>query len=305
MSDTGSDLNIRYSSAHKGANTCYDRLFSAAVRISKEKESACESICGEKDCGQIDTPPIRSTPNTQLYGASDLDSDAAKVSDSDSGEEDTVSVLSDSEDVTAPKVKKKITDYFTTTTITRKHDITSYLRGSKKCAPATVIESANTQQVLSLEDDSVVTVSKSLHKYTQLEDGNVPGSQKKRKPFYATYTLRQKLVVLDYTKTHSESETARHFSIPRTTLQSWKGLDKLPKDKAKAMKKGKHAKRGSGRPLSYSADTEEQIVQWVLECRDLQIPIQRKMIQCKALTLISPQNSHFRASQGWLQKFML
>jgi hypothetical protein len=71
------------------------------------------------------------------------------------------------------------------------------------------------------------------------------------------------------------------------------------------MKKGKHAKRGSGRPLSYSADTEEQIVQWVLECRDLQIPIQWKMIQRKALTLISPENSHFRASQGWLQKFML
>jgi hypothetical protein len=46
------------------------------------------------------------------------------------------------------------------------------------------------------------------------------------------------------------------------------------------------------------------ILQWILECRDLQIPIQRKIIQHKAMSLISPDNPHFHASEGWLQKFM-
>ena len=59
----------------------------------------------------------------------------------------------------------------------------------------------------------------------------------------------------------------------------------------------------TGRPLSYSEDIEDQLLQWILEVRD-QLPIQRKAIQRKALALIQPQKPQFQASEGWLQKFL-
>ena len=124
---------------------------------------------------------------------------------------------------------------------------------------------------------------------------------------YASYTLRQKLEVVGYAKVHTDAEAARHFSILRTTLRAWKGLELQPKDRKKSQnKKGNHVRKGahSGRPLSYSEDIEDQLLQWILETRDQQLPIQRKAIQRKALALIQPQKPQFRASERWLQKFL-
>lgn len=45
-------------------------------------------------------------------------------------------------------------------------------------------------------------------------------------------------------------------------------------------------------------------MQWILESRDLQLPIQSKTIQRKVMALIQPTNPEFRESDGWLQKFM-
>ena len=95
--------------------------------------------------------------------------------------------------------------------------------------------------------------------------------------------------------------------IPRTTLRAWKGLELQPKDrKISQNRKGKHVQKGahSGRLLSYNEDIEDQLLQWILEARDQQLPIQRKAIQRTALALIQPQKSQFRASEGWLQKFL-
>ena len=120
---------------------------------------------------------------------------------------------------------------------------------------------------------------------------------------YALYTLRQKLEVVGYTKARTNAEAAQHFSIPRTTLRAWL----QPKDRKKSQnKKGKHVRKGahSGRTLSYSEDIEDQLLQWILEARDQQLPIQCKAIQREALALIQPQKPQFRASEGWLQKFL-
>ena len=95
--------------------------------------------------------------------------------------------------------------------------------------------------------------------------------------------------------------------IPRTTLRAWKGLELQPKDrKISQNRKGKHVQKGahSGRLLSYNEDIEDQLLQWILEARDQQLPIQRKAIQRKALALIQPQKPEFWAWEGWLQKFL-
>jgi hypothetical protein len=115
------------------------------------------------------------------------------------------------------------------------------------------------------------------------------------------------LEVLDYVKSFSESQAANHFGIPRTTISSWKGINLQPKHhpNAKPKTKGKHLVKGSGRPLSYPQHVEEQIVAWVLQMRDLQLPIQRKDIIRQAKRLISPHQSNFQASAGWMDKFLL
>ena len=81
-------------------------------------------------------------------------------------------------------------------------------------------------------------------------------------------------------------------------------MDCEPKQRIASKLKGKHAKKGSGQPLSYSIALEDKPVQWIFESRDLQLPVQRKAIQQKAVALIQPINPEFRASDGWLQKFM-
>ena len=76
--------------------------------------------------------------------------------------------------------------------------------------------------------------------------------------------------------------------------------------KEKPEQEGKHVRKGavSGRPLSYSEDIEDQLLQWMLEAWDQQLQIQCKGIQRKALALIQPQKPQFQASEGWLQKFL-
>ena len=101
--------------------------------------------------------------------------------------------------------------------------------------------------------------------------------------------------------TSSEAEAARHFGIPRTTIRGWKGLDKQPVDRTRKKshaKKGKN-KAGAGRPLSYNEDIDMELCQWILEMRDLHLPVQRKHVQRKAMALIQPTQPSFKASAGW------
>ena len=53
----------------------------------------------------------------------------------------------------------------------------------------------------------------------------------KRSAVNKMYYLAKKLEVLKYIGQYSESEAARHFDIPRTTIRGWKDLDKKPVDK--------------------------------------------------------------------------
>ena len=69
-------------------------------------------------------------------------------------------------------------------------------------------------------------------------------------------------------------------------------------------KKGKHAKKGAGRPISYKQEAEDELIAWVLRQRDIQMPVRRQDFQLKATELISPDSPSFNASNGWMDKFM-
>ena len=120
-----------------------------------------------------------------------------------------------------------------------------------------------------------------------------------------TYTLSRKLKTLHYVANFSETEASRHFGIPRTTIQGWKGLDKQPKERSTLKKKCKKHKNksGAGCPITYGEDLDMSLYQWVLEMRDLHLPVHNAQIKWKAIEMIKPSHPSFKASTGWLTRF--
>ena len=61
---------------------------------------------------------------------------------------------------------------------------------------------------------------------------------------------------------------------------------------------------GAGRKLSYPEEKETELVQWVLEQRDLQLAVTVQNIVDQAVTVIQPTNPFFKGTRKWAQKFM-
>ena len=80
--------------------------------------------------------------------------------------------------------------------------------------------------------------------------------------------MKQKKTVVAYAKMHSVAAAARRFTIPRTTIGRWMVDGYF---KREVTKRG--VKKGAGRPLTYSTGIDEQLLVWVLENRDLHLPI--------------------------------
>ena len=217
-----------------------------------------------------------------------------------SDEEESGRFSSDSDviDLTKPSSTsrpKKLTDYFQKKQQTTSNKMPYFLQRFRpqlpSAAPLNLVNDRVTEEPSSSKAISSPVVLKVKSKCSAVNN---------------TYSLAKKLEVLKYVGQYSESEAARHFDIPRTTIRGWKDLDKKPVDKKMSYtckKKGKN-KAGAGRPLSYNEDFDMEICQWVLEMRDLHLPIQRKHIQRKALALIQPTHPTFKASDGWLSKFL-
>ena len=113
------------------------------------------------------------------------------------------------------------------------------------------------------------------------------------------YSTKQKCVVVSYTKHHSVAATAKKFAIPRTTISRWMADGYSERDLAK-----RGVKKGAGRPLTYCSKIDEQLLVWVLESRDLHLPITIPLLQAKALELIGAESPEFKASSGWAYKFV-
>ena len=80
-----------------------------------------------------------------------------------------------------------------------------------------------------------------------------------------------------------------------------------PAAAAKAKKKFPSSKRGkhcAGRPMTYSKDIDDNLIAWVLKQRDLHLPVWRLELKLKAKALICLQLPNFKASSGWIEKFM-
>ena len=233
-----------------------------------------------------DGPPGVS-PDTPLHAAVQWsDQDCGQFSD----QSDECSVVDLTQPLSSLPKKRKLTDFFQPTAVTPRQGLPYCLQ--RYNPQPTVAEPHNISEVNAAGPSR--------------ETASSGRSKPKRSAVNKTYSLSQTLEVLQHMHTSSEAEAARHFGISRTTIRGWKGLDKQPVDrtcKKSHAKKGKN-KAGAGRPLSYNEDIDMELCQWILEMRDLHLPVQRKHVQRKAMALIQPTQPSFKASAGWLEKFL-
>ena len=56
-------------------------------------------------------------------------------------------------------------------------------------------------------------------------------------------------------------------------------------------------------PLNCSSEKEQVIVSWVMEMRDLHLPVSVAEVRHKAMEIVGEDNPNFKARNGWVQKF--
>ena len=114
----------------------------------------------------------------------------------------------------------------------------------------------------------------------------------------ASYSMKKKYEVVQYAKKHSVYQACRHFGLSTGTVGPWMSLD------FSSTKATVYRTSGAGRKLSYPVEKEEELLQWVLEQRDLHLAVTVQNIMDQAVTVIQPINPSFKGTRGWAQKFM-
>ena len=130
-----------------------------------------------------------------------------------------------------------------------------------------------------------------------------PESQAADKPTpkrgkYKSFSVKEKLDILAESQTFGVRATCRLHKITPSTLCTWKKADF-------SVQRGKGGRiTGGGRKLSYAQDTDSQIIQWIMEQRDLHLPVTPDCIMDHARSCVQPNHPTFQATRGWLEKFM-
>ena len=123
-------------------------------------------------------------------------------------------------------------------------------------------------------------------------DGNIHKTRKR-------YTEKTKLEIREhYLLTQNYAATAKEFGVNESTVRT---IVKTPTRNGKLNDKGNHS--GAGRPLNYPFKVEKDILSWLLELRDLHVPVSILTLQEKAKRVVRPHNPTFNASRGSVEKF--
>ena len=123
-------------------------------------------------------------------------------------------------------------------------------------------------------------------------DGNIHKTRKR-------YTKKTKLEIQEhYLRMQNYAATAKEFGVNESTVRT---IVETPMRNGKLNDKGNHC--GAGRALTYPLEVEKDILFWLLELRDLYVPVSIVTLQEKAKRIVHPHNSTFNASRGWVEKF--
>ncbi len=125
-----------------------------------------------------------------------------------------------------------------------------------------------------------------------------PGSSHKGKQIN-TYTAKFKLKVINYAKQHNNVQAAKTFGVDRKRVREWRKLE----DKLEGLPKARRL-NGAGRKVWYP-DVEGELVQWVRRRREKGARVTGIGLKKECLRLQRLRgNMNFKASCGWLRKFM-
>ncbi|KAK3710181.1 hypothetical protein QZH41_010577 [Actinostola sp. cb2023] len=127
---------------------------------------------------------------------------------------------------------------------------------------------------------------------------SINGSQGVTKEGYQTYSSDHKQEVINYAKETTVREAARKYSVPRSTVQVW------CKHGAGAKKEKRSPISSGGRRLSYSSETDDKLLQWVIKEQESGTPVTKDAIQVQARHMVRDECPDFKASSGWVEKFM-
>ena len=123
-------------------------------------------------------------------------------------------------------------------------------------------------------------------------DGNIHKTRKR-------YTKKTKLKIREhYLLMQNYATTAKEFGVNESTVRT---IVKTPTRNCKLNDKGHHS--GAGRPLTYPLEVEKDILSWLLELRDLHVPVSILTLQEKTKRVVHPCNPTFNASCGWVERF--
>ena len=125
-------------------------------------------------------------------------------------------------------------------------------------------------------------------------------ARKQPKKLRKMYSKGQKKKVADYARFHGVHKAAKEFKVSHSNVIRWK------KEVSRIRNPSKRShRRGQGRKVSYPKDLEDKLVAWILEKRETDcVAISTQVIRCKALALIRSVRPNFKASDGWVCKFM-
>ena len=105
----------------------------------------------------------------------------------------------------------------------------------------------------------------------------------------------------EYARHHGLRPAEKKFGIHRRSIARWL---EIRLDEVKERKRRRKSNRGGqGRKLTYQVEIDEQLLQWLLEVRDLQVAVCSEMLKQKARLLICPVQPNFKCSNGWVEKF--
>lgn len=104
----------------------------------------------------------------------------------------------------------------------------------------------------------------------------------------------------EYARVNGVRPAERKFNVHRRSISRWMAF-RL--DEIETGEHNEYRRRGQGRKLSYPPSIDQELVQWILELKNKQLPVSSDMVKQKATTLITPLVATFKASSGWCEKF--
>ncbi|KAI1704720.1 tc5 transposase DNA-binding domain-containing protein [Ditylenchus destructor] len=125
-----------------------------------------------------------------------------------------------------------------------------------------------------------------------------------------SYTIEQKLEVVEYAKKHSVYAASKHFQIDRKCVRDWRNNENQLAEYLSSCKDStpqpKKRLPGGGRRLTYKT-VDKRLANWVRDRMAKGLPVSCRIIQEEAETMlvgVAEEDQNFKASRGWLERFM-